>query len=141
MKISELQSLSLMMGLLSVVLQAYKVQCLPVFIDSVQGALPTLLLFIESRESLRELQFRTFKICMLGPVTNTQKEDILKTIDFVMNESKSHNLEVIGMVGMDLWVDETAKTLLCNVHFLMMFQKSAMRFKIYWGPKKLLNVF
>lgn len=78
---------------------------------------------------------------MLGPVTNTQKEDILKTIDFVMNESKSHNLEVIGMVGMDLWVDEIAKTLFCNVHFLMMFQKSAMRFKIYWGTKKLLNVF
>ena len=130
-----------MMGLLSVVLQAYKVQCLSVFIDSVQGALPTLLLFIESRESLKELQFRTLKILYAGTPHKYSKRGYIKNIDFVMNESKSHNLEVIGTVGMDLWVDEIAKTLLCNVHFLMMFQKSAMRFKIYWGTKKLLNVF
>ena len=78
MKISELQSLSLMMGLLSVVLQAYKVQCLPLFIDSVQGALPTLLLFIESRESLRELQFRTFKILYAGTRHKYSKRGYIK---------------------------------------------------------------
>ena len=39
-----------------------------------------------------------------------------------MNESISHNLEEIGMVGKELQVDEIPKTLLCNVHPLMMFQ-------------------
>ena len=67
-----------MMGLLSVVLQAYKVQCLPVFIDSVKGALPTLLLFIESRESLKELQFRTLKILYAGTRHKYSKRGYIK---------------------------------------------------------------
>ena len=39
-----------------------------------------------------------------------------------MTESISHNLEEIGMLGKELQVDEIPKTLLCNVHPLMMFQ-------------------
>ena len=50
------------------------------------------------------------------------EEDIFKRINFVVTDSTSHNLEVIGMVEKELQVNEIPKTLSCNVHALMMFQ-------------------
>ena len=76
---------------------------------------------------------------MLGPVTNTQKEDILKTIDFVMNESKSHNLEVIGTVGMDLWVDEIAKNTVVQCPFPYDVSEICHEIQNLLGNKKIVE--
>ena len=91
-------------------------------INGTQRALPTLPIFTESRESLKELQITTLKILSAATGHKFSEEEIFKKIDFVMTDSTSHNLEVVGMVGEELQVEHIPKTLLCNVHPLMMFQ-------------------
>ena len=39
-----------------------------------------------------------------------------------MTDSSSHDLEVMGLMAEELQVEHVPKTLLCNVHPLMMFQ-------------------
>ena len=96
---------------------AYVVQSLT--INGVQCAFPTLPIFTESRESLKELQITTLKILFAATGHKYSGGDILKKSDFVITDSTSNNLEVIGILRKELQVDEIPNTLSCNVHLLM----------------------
>ena len=99
---------------------AYVVQSL--MIDGAQHALPTLGVFTESRETLKDLEITTLKILSAASGHKYSEQDILRRISFVMTDSTAHNLEVIESVCEELNVDEIPGTLLCNIHPLMMFQ-------------------
>ena len=85
---------------------AYVVQSLT---NGVQRALPTFAIFTESRESLKDLQVTTLKMLSAATGHKYSEQDIYKKIDFVMTDSTSHNLEVIGVVGKELDVEEIPK--------------------------------
>ena len=91
-------------------------------INGVQRTLPNLGIFTESRESLKDLEITTLKILSTATGHKYSEQDILKKISFVMTDSTFHNLEVIGLVAEELEVEHIAKTLLCNIHPLTMFQ-------------------
>ena len=91
-------------------------------INGVQRTLPTLGIFTESRESLKDLEITALKILSAATGYKYSEQDILKKISFVMTDSTSHNLEVLGLVAEELAVEHIPKTLLCNIHPLMMFQ-------------------
>ena len=91
-------------------------------INGVRRTLPTLGIFTESRESLKDLEITTLKILSAATGHKYSEQDVLKKISSVMTDSTSHNLEVIGLVAEELEVEHIPKTLLCNIHPLMMFQ-------------------
>ncbi|MEO0686683.1 MAG: hypothetical protein AAFY76_16990, partial [Cyanobacteria bacterium J06649_11] len=93
-----------------------------VTIDGVQRPLPTLSIFTETRESLEELEIMTLRILTASVTYKYTEKDLLERIDFVMTDSTSHNLEVMENVCERHGV-EPPKSLLCNVHPLMMFQR------------------
>ena len=51
------------------------------------------------------------------------EKDILERIDFDMKDSTSHNLGVMDNVCKHFETESTPKSLICNVHPLMMFQR------------------
>ena len=99
---------------------SYVVQSITV--DGVQRPLPTLSIFTETRESLEELEVMTLRILTASVGYKYTEKQLLERIDFVMTDSTSHNLEVMENVCNRLDA-EPPKSLLCNVHPLMMFQR------------------
>ena len=89
-------------------------------INGVQRSLPTLAIFPESRESLKDLELTTLQIFSDASGNKYSEQVILNKISFVMTYSIAHNIKVIGHVAEKLNVDHIPKTLLCNVHPLMM---------------------
>lgn len=61
-------------------------------INCVQRALPTLLIFIDSRESLKELQITTLRFLSAATGHEYSEEYIFKKIYFAMTASTLHNL-------------------------------------------------
>ena len=98
----------------------YIVQSLTV--NGKQRSLPTFGIFTESKESLKDLEVTTLEILSASTGNKYSTQEIFNKISFVMTDSTSHNLGVVEMVATDLETDEVPKTLLCNVHPLMMFQ-------------------
>ena len=99
---------------------AYIVQSLS--INGLQHCLPTLGIFTETLESLKDLEITTLKMLSAASGYKYSEQDILKRISFVMADSTSHNLNVINLVCDELEVEEVPGTLLCNIHPIMMFQ-------------------
>ena len=93
-------------------------------INGKQRVLPALSIVSESKESLKDLEITTLKILSAASGYRYEENDILRKIDFVMTDSTAHNIGVIEKVCQELNVDEAdcPKTLLCNIHPLMMFQ-------------------
>ena len=89
-------------------------------INGVQRSLPTLAIFTENRESLKDLERTTLQIFSDASGNKNSEQVILNKISFVMTYSIAHNIKVIGQVAEKLNVDHIPKTLLCNVHPLMM---------------------
>ena len=63
-----------------------------------QRGFPTFGIFIESRESLVELEAATRKILTAASFHRCSEKDIPNRIDFVTTDSTSHNLEVIERI-------------------------------------------
>ena len=99
---------------------SYVVQSLT--INGEQRALPSFGVFTESRETLKDLEIATLKMLAIASFHEFSEQDILRKISFIMTDSTSHNLEVIESVCEELEVEEIPRTLLCNVHPLMLFQ-------------------
>lgn len=70
----------------------------------------------------QRLRNNNLKILSLATGHKYSEQDILKKISFVITDSMSHYLEVIGLLGDELEVEHIPKILLCNIHLLMMFQ-------------------
>lgn len=104
----------------------YVVQSL--VINGKQRALPTLGIFSETRDNLKELEILTLNILAAACGHNYSPKDILSRITFVMTDSTAHNLGVIENVCKELEVEETPKSLVCNIHPLMMFQGKIKQF-------------
>ena len=99
---------------------SYVVQSLT--INGVQRDLPTMAIFTESRQSIKDLEVTTLKILSAATGHKFSEQEILSKIKFHMTDSTSHNLEVMDLVSEELGIEYVPKTLLCNVHPLMMFQ-------------------
>ena len=67
-------------------------------INNVQRILPTFSIFIESRESLKDMEIMTMKILCAASGHKYKEADILANINFVMTNSTAHNLEVMQNV-------------------------------------------
>lgn len=91
-------------------------------VNKVQRVLPTFSIFIESRDSLKELELMTLKMLSAATGFKYTEQDILSNITFVMTDSTSHNLEVMESVCEDFNV-KAPKALTCNIHPLMMMQR------------------
>ena len=91
-------------------------------INGKQRALPSFGIFTETRESLEALEVATYKILSASSFHKYTEQDILGKVSFCMHDSTSHNLKVTEAVCVELGVEEVPRTLLCNVHPLMMFQ-------------------
>ena len=99
---------------------SYVVQSLTV--NGTQRCLPSFGIFTETRTSLKDLEITTFKMLSAASGNKYSEQDIVSKISFVMVDSTSHNLNVIESVCEDLEVEQVPKTLVCNIHPLMMFQ-------------------
>ena len=99
----------------------YVVQSLS--INGVRRSLPTFGVFTETKETLKDLQITTFDILSAASNRKYSNKEILKKVSFVMSDSTAHNLGVIESVCEELDIDDVPKTLLCNVHPLMMFDR------------------
>ena len=91
-------------------------------INGKQIALPSFIIFTESRESLAALEVATYKLLSAASFHDYSEQDIFSKVKFCIHDSTSHNLEVTEAVCQELGVEEVPRTLLCNVHPLMMFQ-------------------
>ena len=91
-------------------------------INGKQRALPSFGIFTESRESLAALEVATYKLLSAASFHDYSEQDIFSKVKFCIHDSTSHNLEVTEAVCQELGVEEVPRTLLCNVHPLMMFQ-------------------
>ena len=93
-------------------------------VNGIQRALPPLSIVTESHESLKDLEITTLKILSAATGYKYKEDDIVKRIDFVMSDSTAHNIGVMQKVCEELSIEESdcPKTLLCNIHPLMMFQ-------------------
>ena len=91
-------------------------------INGKQRALPTMPIFTESRETLKELQLMTMKILSAASAYRFSEKDIVEKIDFVITDSTQHNLGVIESVCEELETESTPDSLICHVHPSMMFQ-------------------
>lgn len=101
---------------------SYVVQSITV--NGVQRALPALTITTESHETLKDLELTTLRILSASTGYKYSEADIIEKITFVMTDSTAHNIGVIEKVCNELEVEESncPKTLLCNIHPLMMFQ-------------------
>ena len=90
-------------------------------IDGVKRTLPVFGVFTETKETLKELQIATYEILSAASDGKYSKEEILSKVNFIMSDSTAHNIGVIEMVCDELSVETVPRTLLCNVHPLMMF--------------------
>ena len=90
---------------------SYVVQSLTV--NGEQHSLPTLGVFTESRETLKELEITTLKILSAACGHRYSEQQILEKISFVMTDSTSHNLGVVEIVCEELGVEKIPGTLLC----------------------------
>ena len=100
---------------------SYVVQSLT--IDGVQRVLPSFSIFTETRESLKELEVMTLRMLSASVGYRYSEKQILERIDFVMTDSTSHNLTVMDSVCEHFEANSSPKSLVCNVHPLMMFQR------------------
>ena len=99
---------------------SYVIQSLT--INGVQRSLPTLAIFTKNRESPKDLDLTTLQILSAASGNKYSEQDIFKKISFVMTDRTAHNLKVIEQVAEELNVNHIPKSLLCNLHPLMMFQ-------------------
>ena len=97
-------------------------------IDGKQRTLPAMSIVTESRESIADLEITTLQILSASSGYKYTEKDILSKIKFHMGDSAAHNLEVIEKVCEKLEVEDVPKTLLCNVHPLMLFQSKIKEF-------------
>ena len=97
-------------------------------IDGKQRTLPAMSIVTESRESIADLEITTLKILSASSGYKYTEKDILSKIKFHMADSTAHNLKVIEKVCEEVGVDDVPKTLLCNVHPLMLFQSKIKEF-------------
>ena len=67
-------------------------------INGKERVLPTMPIFTESRESLKELEIMALKILSAASAGKYSESDILKHISFVMTDSTAHNLGVMDEV-------------------------------------------
>ncbi|XP_066926157.1 uncharacterized protein [Clytia hemisphaerica] len=122
---------------------SYVVQSLS--INGVRRSLPTFGVFSETKETLKDLQITTFDILSASSNRKYSNKDILKKISFVMSDSTAHNIGVIESVCEELAIDDVPKTLLCNVHPLMMFDRKirelCQEIHNHLGGKKLADCF
>ena len=94
-------------------------------INGVQRALPTMGIHSESRENLKELQLLVYNTLSIASSQKYSPKEIMEKVKYVMTDSTAHNLKVTEAVCEELGIEEEEekpKTLLCNVHPLMMFQ-------------------
>ena len=98
-------------------------------IDGKQRALLTMGIFTESRESLAELQKTTLRIlsASTGYTCKYSEKEILEQIQFIMTDSTAHNIGVIQKVCECLESKPVPKSLVCNIHPLMMFQRQVKK--------------
>ena len=101
---------------------SYVVQLITV--KGVQRALPALTITIESHETLKDLELITLRILSASTEYKYSEADINEKNTFIMTDSTRHNIGLIENVCNELEVDKSncPKTLLCNIHPLMMFQ-------------------
>ena len=92
-------------------------------VNGKQRALPTLPVFTESKETLKELEILTLEILSAASGGQYSERDILERIDFVMTDSTAHNLGVMEEVGNEVGSESIPESLVCNVHPTMMFQR------------------
>ena len=93
-------------------------------INGIQRALPTMGIHSETRENQKDLQITIYNILSVASSHKYSPKDLMGKVKFVMTDSTSHNLKVTEAVYEELGIEDkkTPKTLLCNVHPLMMFQ-------------------
>lgn len=96
-------------------------------IDGKQRALPTMGIFTESRESLADLEKTTLQILSAATGQRYSDKEILEKIQFIMTDSTAHNIGVIQKVCEDLESENVPKSLVCNIHPLMMFQRKVKK--------------
>ena len=124
---------------------SYVVQSITV--NGIQRALPALSIVTESQETLKQLEITTLQILSAATGYRYTEADVIKKITFVMTVSTAHNIGVIQKVCGELDVDEAdcPKTLLCNIHPLMLFQSKLKEFydeiQKTFGTKKLDDCF
>lgn len=108
--------------------QGSSISCVGLYIvqslttNGIQCSLPTVSVFIESREILNKLEMTTLKMLSSASGHKYPEQDILWKISFVMTDSTSHNLKVIKSVCKVLEVEKFPGMLLSNIHPLSMFQ-------------------
>ena len=98
-------------------------------VNGKQRALPTMSIFTESKTSLKEMQFMTFKMLAASTGWKYTEKELVEKIDFVVIDSTSHNLGVIEKVCTELQTDSVLYSLVCHVHPMMMFQR---KIKAVW---------
>ena len=124
---------------------SYVVQSITV--NGTRRALPALTIVTESHETLKELELTTLKILSAATGYKFSEAQILNKITFVMTDSTAHNIGVMEKVCAELQLDEAQcpKTLLCNIHPLMLFQNKLKDFyneiQLSFGCKKLDDCF
>ena len=79
---------------------SYVVQSLT--LNGVQRCLPTISIFTESRESLKDLEIYTLKVLSASCCHEYSEKETLQHIKFIMTDSTSHNLYVINQVAEEL---------------------------------------
>ena len=117
---------------------SYVVQSLT--LNGVQRCLPTFGIFIESHESLKDLEICSLKILSASCCHDYSEKEILQHIKFVMTDSTSHNLDVINQVAEELGAESVPSAILCDAHPLMMFKEKlrnfANRYMTHWEIEK-----
>lgn len=118
-----------------------------IHVNGIERALPALSIVTESHESLKELEITTLKILSASTGYKYSEDEIFKKVSFVMTDSTAHNIGVTSLVCDELGIEESErpKTLLCNLHPLMMFQNKEKEFysevQQSFGNKKLDECF
>ena len=97
-------------------------------INGIQRALPVMSVVSEARETLKDLVSTTLNILSAASGYKYSDQQILSKIEFCMTDSTAHNIGVIEQVCEELQVEQVPKTLLCNVHPLMLFQSKIKEF-------------
>ena len=91
-------------------------------VNGVQRSLPTFGIFMETRDSLKELTIATLDILAASCGHRYSTLEIFKKVTFTMTDSTAHNTEVMGMVCNAINVENIPQQLFCIVYPLIMFQ-------------------
>ena len=91
-------------------------------INGKQRALPTLPIFEESLQSLKELEKMTLEILSWASERKYSEVEIYERIGFIMTDRTAHNLGVIQEVGTEHGAESSPFSSVWNVHPLMMMQ-------------------